>query len=166
MDLEQLQRLVDRQSAALVLFASQWTDAPDDCVQEALVRLIRQDPPPRDPAAWLYRVVRNEAFNQARRQGRRRRREAFVARPESQPLAGSPVGLVDAQEAAAALDELDEPLRAVIVARIWGGLTFEQLGEALDVSTATALRRYTEGLSRLRERLQLPCPKNPSSRSN
>ena len=41
-DAELLGRLLDEHGAALALYASQWTDAADDCVQEALVELARQ----------------------------------------------------------------------------------------------------------------------------
>ena len=40
-DAEQLGRLLDEHGAALALYATQWTDSPDDCVQEALVELAR-----------------------------------------------------------------------------------------------------------------------------
>ena len=35
-DAEQLGRLLDELAPALALYAAQWTDAADDCVQEAL----------------------------------------------------------------------------------------------------------------------------------
>ncbi len=41
-DAELLGRLLDEHGAALALYASQWTDSADDCVQEALVELARQ----------------------------------------------------------------------------------------------------------------------------
>jgi len=45
----------------------------------------------------------------------------------------------------------------VIVARIWGGLNFEQISEVVGASISTAHRRYEAGLKSLRERLKLPC---------
>ena len=41
-DAEQLGRLLDEHGSALALYAAQWTDAADDCVQEALVELAKQ----------------------------------------------------------------------------------------------------------------------------
>jgi len=55
------------------------------------------------------------------------------------------------------LQSLDEGLREVIVARIWGGLNFEQISEVVGASISTAHRRYEAGLKSLRERLKLPC---------
>ncbi len=68
-DAEQLGRLLDEHGAALALYASQWTDSADDCVQEALVELARQRQAPDHIVAWLYRVVKNRALNAARGRG-------------------------------------------------------------------------------------------------
>ena len=46
---ELLGRLLDEQGGSLALYASQWTDAADDCVQEALIELARQRPVPIQP---------------------------------------------------------------------------------------------------------------------
>src|SRR5436190_7938629 len=80
MDPEVLARLIDRHAAALVLYARQWCAAAEDVVQEALVKLAGQRPPPRNVAGWLYRVVRNGAISAARAESRRRRHEAQAAR--------------------------------------------------------------------------------------
>src|SRR5262245_46213622 len=72
---ELLGRLLDEQGGALVLFAAQWTDAPDDCVQEALIELARQRLAPDSPVAWLFRVVKNRALSRARSARRRQRHE-------------------------------------------------------------------------------------------
>jgi Sigma-70, region 4 len=55
------------------------------------------------------------------------------------------------------LGQLEE--REVIVAHIWGGLTFEQIGEIAGCSASTAHRQYTAGLTTIRERLGVtePC---------
>ena len=63
---ELLGQLLDRHGRALVLFARQWTSSPEDVVQEAFVQLSRQTEAPRDPASWLYRVVRNGAISARR----------------------------------------------------------------------------------------------------
>ena len=75
-DAEQLGRLLDEHGAALALYAAQWTDAADDCVQEALVELARQRQSPEHVVAWLYRVVKHRALNAARGDRRRRERES------------------------------------------------------------------------------------------
>jgi DNA-directed RNA polymerase specialized sigma24 family protein len=53
--------------------------------------------------------------------------------------------------------------RETLVAHLWGGLTFEQIGELTGVSSSTAHRRYLAGLSALRERLRVTCPNDPKN---
>ncbi len=157
---ELLGQLLDRYAAALVLFARQWCNAPEDAVQEAFVQLARQPEIPRDPAAWLYRVVRNGAISAGRSEARRRKHESHAAEfrgwfesQESEEF--------DANRAAAELAELPTEEREVIVAHIWGGLTFSQIAELVDSSASTVFRRYQSGLAALRNILSEPgetCP--------
>ena len=49
-------RLIDTHAASLVLYARQWSGTPEDVVQEAFLKLVRQRRPPDDAVAWLYRV--------------------------------------------------------------------------------------------------------------
>ena len=61
-----------------------------------------------------------------------------------------------------ALEGLPLAEREVVVARIWGGLSFEEIAGLTGALTSTVHRRYQAGLAALRERLGLPCPeKNP-----
>ena len=159
MDPEHLGFLIDRHSAALVLFARQWCAAPEDVVQEAFIKLIRQTPPPRQPAAWLFATVRNGAISQGRSERRRLNHENRAAEraPGWFTPSDDPAGL-DAAVAAGALAQLPIEQRESIVAHLWGGLTFEQIAEISGGSTATVWRRYTAGLTALRERMGVPCP--------
>jgi RNA polymerase sigma-70 factor (ECF subfamily) len=154
-------RLIDSHAAALVLYARQWCAEPEDVVQEALIKLVRQKPPPADAAAWLYRVVRNGAMDVAKMARRRQRREAVAARPVRWFIEPEIDGL-DAETAVAALGRLALEQREVIVARHWGGLSFEQISEAVGCSASTAFRRYGAGVEELRKQLGVKCP-NPSS---
>lgn len=152
--------LLDEHSAALELFASQWTDAPEDCVQLAIFELTKQPAPPRNSAAWLFHVVRQRAISANRSAVRRRRHEAFAARLV-RVATDHHETLFDAEELAIALDLLDDEIREVVVARVWGGLRFVEIAEMLNTSTATAFRRFEAGLKTLRERLERLCEKTP-----
>ncbi|MEX2173393.1 MAG: sigma-70 family RNA polymerase sigma factor [Pirellulaceae bacterium] len=165
---ELLGRLLDEQGGALALYAAQWTDQPDDCVQEALIELAGQRPVPDSPVAWLYRVVRNRAISRARSARRRERHESLAWRLEHRESETPAEMSVEPQQLAAALESLAADLREVVVARTWGGLGFEQIAELAGCSTSTAHRRYAAGLAALRERLMAPCQENtkPSSRKN
>jgi RNA polymerase sigma factor (sigma-70 family) len=158
---ERLGQLLDEHAAALVLYARQWCAVAEDVVQEAFVKLAAQRTDPDNPVAWLYRVVRNGALGAARAERRRRRHEAFAAaRVPSWFVPAEGLGL-DAATVTAALQELPIEQREVIVAHLWGGLTFEQIGEVIGTSSSTAHRRYLTALAVLRERLRVPCPNNP-----
>ena len=148
---ELLGRLFDEHSRALVLYARQWCDGPEDVVQEAFVKLARQQSAPGRVVPWLYRVVRNAAISSWRTARRRRRRETLASPREA--WFASADERIDAESATRALAELDDEGREVIVARLWGGLTFEEIAQIQDCSVTTAHRRYQTGLARLQERL-------------
>ena len=142
-------RLIDAHAAALVLYARQWCGAPEDVVQEAFVKLVRQRRPPEDAVAWLYRVVRNGALDAAKMARRRQRRESAAARPVRWFVEPEVDGL-DAETAVAALEKLTPERREIIVAHYWGGLSFEQIAAVAGCSASTAFRRYSAGVEDLR----------------
>jgi RNA polymerase sigma factor (sigma-70 family) len=150
-------RLLDRHAAPLILYARQWCDAPEDAVQEAFLKLVAQRNPPRSIVPWLYRVVRNAALDLAKSVRRRQRREMSAAQ-EVRWFVEPEVDGLDAAAAIAALQQLAEEEREVIVARLWGGLSFEEIAVVADCSTSTAFRRYNAGLDALRRKLGVSCP--------
>lgn len=152
MSARRLARLIDAHSAALALFARQWCGSPDDAVQDAFCKLATADPWPDDPAAWLFRVVKNAALDIGKAERRRKRREGAVARPERW-FHESAIDGLDAATAVAALGELPDDQREVIVLRLWSELTLEQIAAACGCSVSTAFRRYEAGVAALRERL-------------
>ena len=156
---DSLGRLFDDHAGALVLFARRWCDAPDDIVQDAFVALARQKAVPDRAVPWLYRVVRNGAISAARQTGRRRRREERAAGVEavpSDPTFASTDDEIDARRASQLLADLDGETHEVIVARLWGGLTFEEIARLQGCSLSTTYRRYQTGLAQLQKRLESP----------
>ncbi len=113
--------------------------------------------------AWLYRVVRNGALAAARAERRRRRHETTAARRMSSWFLPTDAARLDGEAATTALQGLPIEQRETLVAHLWGGLTFEQIGALTGVSSSTAHRRYLAGLHALRERLHVPCPKDPKT---
>ena len=156
----QLGDLIDRLGPALVLYARQWTAAPEDVVQDAFLKLVEVRRPPDDPAAWLFTVVRNRAMDLIKADRRRAKREQ-VARLDRWFVEPEIDGL-DAERAVAALERLPAELREVIVARLWGGLTFDQIAAVSGGSASSAFRRYEAGIAALRETLGVPCPTDPT----
>jgi RNA polymerase sigma-70 factor (ECF subfamily) len=158
---EILSRLFDEHASALVLYARQWCEAADDVVQEAFLSLARQRTAPDRVVPWLYRVVRNAALAAARGERRRRRREERASGGESWFATAD--DRIDARLAQTLLSELQPEIREVIVARLWGGLTFEEIARVQGCSLTTAHRRYQAGLARLHERLERPWTHRPHS---
>jgi RNA polymerase sigma-70 factor (ECF subfamily) len=150
-------RLVDSHGPALILYARQWCAAPEDAVQEAFLKLVALRRPPHEVVPWLYRVVRNAALDAGKAARRRQRREEAVGRTIRWFIEPEVDGL-DAASAVAALQRLPDEEREVIVARLWGGLSFEQIAEVVGCSASTAFRRYSAGLDALRKQLGVPCP--------
>lgn len=113
-------------------------------------------PAPPNPAAWLYRAVRNGALTAARAIRRRRRREARSAEARGPWFESPEDGRLDAAAATEALAELPPDRREIVIARIWGGLSFAEIGGLIGLSDSAAHRRYKEALRILRGRLGGP----------
>jgi len=158
MTVRRLADLIDAHAAALVLFARQWCTSPEDVVQDSFCKLTSVAAFPVDAVAWLYRVVRHAAIDAGKAESRRQRREEAAARPVRW-FDESPGNSIDADQAVAALESLPVEEREVIVSRLWGGLTLDEIARVVGCSVSTAHRRFEAGVQRLRERLDAPCPK-------
>ena len=148
---------LDHHGPTLVLLARQWlasrADA-EDVVQEAFVRFWRSRQRAVDPAAYLYACVKHCALEWQRSRSRQSRREGAAARPEAESWFAGPLEQDERRAAiAAALRTLPENQREVLVMKIWGGLSFPQIAEALQVPANTAASRYRYALAKLREQL-------------
>jgi RNA polymerase sigma-70 factor (ECF subfamily) len=159
--LPMVQTLLETQAAALALFARTWCDTPEDVVQDSLLKLARQSPLPEQPIAWMYQAVRRRAITVGRAESRRRKRETATAHSTDWFLSSLDDAL-DARTAADALHDLPAELREVVVARLWGQLSFQEIADLVGCSSSAAHRRYVSGLTALRQRLGIPCP-NPNS---
>ena len=152
--------MFDRHAAALALYASQWTTTADDCVQEALVELARQPAAPDNPAAWLYRVVRNRALNASRASRRRATHEQTAAEVRSARRSSEtdPAAAAGLNDSLAALDVAD---REIVVLRIWGGLSWQEIADLVGGSKSSAQRNYVQALEQLRQHWEpRSCPMN------
>ncbi len=148
-----LRALVDRLGPALVLYARQLCDCPEDIVQDALMKLAKQTPWPDNPPAWLYRVVRNGAISANRSRQRRRRHEQTVAQMRQSWFVSDNGTAHDAALATDALAAMPADQREVVVARLWGQLTYQQIADLTGSSVSAVHRRYHHAIEHLRERL-------------
>jgi len=145
-----------RHAPALLLFARQQArceaDA-QDLVQEAVVESWRrqsQGAPP--PLGCVYATIRHRAIDLARREERRADRE--VAAQRDGPQCWFDCG-VDERERnlliQKAMSHLPDIYRDVLTLKVWGGLTFGEIAQALEIPANTAASRYRYGLMELRK---------------
>ena len=149
---------LDRHGPALLLFARQWSatraDA-EDALQNGFLRFWKTADQARDPLPYLYACVRSAAMDIGRSQRRRDVREA-ASHYRSVESSAFQQSLDRAERQAlieAALNQLPGDQREVVVMKIWGGLTFAQIGAALNVPLNTAASRYRYALARLANEL-------------
>jgi RNA polymerase sigma-70 factor (ECF subfamily) len=146
-------QVLELHGAALLLFARQWTSGradAEDAVQDGFVRFWKTRSRARDELAYLYACVRSAAMDQGR--GRRRRAAHERAAPQRDDASAFELELEHAERTMlieAALNQLPGDQREVVVMKIWGALTFAQIGEALGIPLNTAASRYRYALSRL-----------------
>lgn len=153
-DSTQLETLLGEHSAALQLYARQWSDSPEDCVQHAFIKLATAESIPTNPVAWLFRVTRNFALTQQKIHYRRTAREKQAAIPELM-FKSNLNNEIESTELTLAMENLDPKIREVVMAKIWGGLTFEEIAELIDSSSSSAHRNYITGLNEMRTSLGL-----------
>jgi RNA polymerase sigma factor (sigma-70 family) len=169
---ELLGRLLDEHGSALALYAAHWTEAADDCVQEALVELARQATAPQNLRAWLFRVVKHRALNSARSARRRHQRESQAVAERNDILRMKSASSANTHylslHVTDALERLEAGERELVVMRVWGGLSYEEIAATLAISTSSAHRQYQRALEKLRHVLEPPCStsKNPPSSSS
>jgi RNA polymerase sigma-70 factor (ECF subfamily) len=156
---EELGRLYREHAPALRLYVRQWPVGDEDLVQEAFVKLAQQSPAPEQVLPWLYRVVRNGALAAGRSEARRRRRQDRIS--GSELWFPTTDDQLDGREATRLLAELPLDQREVIVARIWGNLTFEEVAGLVGCSLPAAHRRYQAALTALRERFNYQWTSTP-----
>jgi RNA polymerase sigma-70 factor (ECF subfamily) len=69
-------------------------------------------------------------------------------------------------ELAAAIEMLIPDHREVLVARVWGGLGFEEIAELIGAATSSAHRRYEAALANLRQILGVASQRRAAGRHN
>ncbi len=150
---EDVRRLYDQHGPALVAYARGFVPdaaAAEDVVHQVFLRLLSTElTMPDVPVAYVYRAVRNAALN-ARRSSLR------LAELDPQSSVFRHRG--GNQEAALALEralaELPEEQREVVVMRVWGGLTLEEIAATSGAPLNTVASRYRYALEKLREKLR------------
>jgi RNA polymerase sigma factor (sigma-70 family) len=132
----------------------------DDIVAETFHVAWRrqQDLPEGFERAWLIGIARNVARNSARAERRRRSmiRSVIAVRPPlSTGLAAGAVEPDDVDALKAALAQLSNEDREILLLHIWEGLQGDELGVALGISKGTAAVRLHRARTRLKQQMDL-----------
>jgi RNA polymerase sigma-70 factor, ECF subfamily len=131
------------------------TDA-DDLAAEVFARALRAYPryEPRcaTPAAWLFRIARNAAFDHQRQTGQRQRAERAAA--ETWKELEDPCQRAELRfsykELRYAIARLPQRQREVISLRLEGGQSYREIGQQLGCSDDAAKMLYHRSLRALR----------------
>lgn len=111
--------------------------------------------PPDLPLA--YSVLRFVAMDHVKKEVRKKRKEEAVIYLHEQEDYWLDTNTENEDEAILlrqAVETLGEKLREVVILKIWGGLTFSQIGEAMTISPNTAASRYRYALEQLERKLE------------
>jgi len=152
---DDIEMLWERYSGALALYARRWCRFPEDPVQEAFIDMIRYPKPIHDPVAWLFTTVRRRAISVARSERRRREHHDRAARTRPAWFVESKSTEIDSALLEEQLTQLDPVDRDILIARIWGGCTYDQISNIVGISRSSVHRRYERTLKKLAKRLTL-----------
>src|SRR5262245_976269 len=157
-----LERLYDDHAQSLFAYLLNLTrNEADthDVLQELFLKLANRPESlngVRDERAFFLRLAHNLAIDLMRRRATREKNYATLASESAVLFA--PTSESDEQafheRLSAALAELPPDQRAVVHLKLWEGLTFDAIAEALEIPPNTAASRYRYGIDKLRERLR------------
>lgn len=150
-------RWLDSHGPSLLLLARQYgcgADEAEDAVQGGFIRFWQKRETALDPVAFLFGCVKHSALELLRSERRLKARENVIANARVQHE--QPTFVVQAEtserhaELERGLSSLPVEQREVVTLKIWGGLTFSQIGQVLQISQDTAASRYRYALQALR----------------
>ena len=158
----ELERLYDAHAEALFSFLlSLLRDEADtrDALQEVFSRLAKWPDSlndVRNERGFLLRLSHNLAIDMIRRRSARERAHHALADQVTELFAQTldPDEATFRRDLANALSELPTDQRVVVHLKLWEGLTFDSIAEALEIPMNTAASRYRYGLDKLQARLR------------
>ncbi len=142
----------------LLLCARQWTNSyadAEDVLQEAFVRYWKhQRHLEGSPDALIITSIRRAAIDLGRSRARRINRETQSYELEDKTVAFEVSADDEAKLLEDALQKLPDEQREVVVMKIWGELTFDQIAKELEIPQNTAASRYRYALEGLKKHLK------------
>ena len=154
-ELEMVYRQHRQALFSLALTITGCSGLAEDAVHEAFVRLCgRREKPAGSLVAYVFAAVRNAAVDCRRREKREQEvTETLFAEARSEEKSQSAMN-DNAMRLRREIESLDKDTREIIVMKIFGELTFEEIGSVLTIPAATIATRYRRALTTLEERLR------------
>jgi RNA polymerase sigma-70 factor, ECF subfamily len=152
-DRNEVRELYELHGRALLAYACAFLHDPseaEDVLHQVFLQLLRDGRTEIESPGYLFRAVRNRVLNHLR--GRSREVALGDAPDERAQWLESPSNSTETALALqSALGTLPGEQREVIVLRVWGQMTFEEVAAVVGVSPNTAASRYRYGLAKLNE---------------
>jgi RNA polymerase sigma-70 factor (ECF subfamily) len=148
---DEIGRLYQQHGRGLIAYACSFVRdfaSGEDVVHQVFERLLRGHITIQgSPVSYLYTAVRNAALNHQRNNSR-------DVELGNVWLEGPPGMKEVAVILQSVLLELPPEQREVVILRIWGQMTFDEIGTTVGVPVKTAESRYRYGLQKLREAMR------------
>ncbi len=168
-DREAFRLFYDRHAGRLLAYIrmlAREREAAEDLAQEVLLSVWRKAPSYRpdrgDVPAWLYTIARNKLVDLWRRRSARADEDGAVDLTRFESDEPGADGRVAALSVRQALGALKAEQRQALELAYFGGLTYEETAERLDLPLGTLKSRIRAGLAILRDVLTEPGPAVPA----
>lgn len=138
-------------------------DQADEVAQEVLLEVWRLAPT-HDPArgscrTWVATIAHRRAVDRVRSEqaerDRRARDGSRTGAPDPDPTARPATEAAERDQVVAALDQLTEVQRRTIELAYYGGYTYAQVADILELPLGTVKTRIRDGMIRLRDALEV-----------
>ena len=105
---------------------------------------------PDNTAAWLFQTAKRTAIDESRKVFRFRRFCRRYQEDVDTLFEESPETVVYGREISERLKTLPEEARQIVLLRIWGNLSFEEIATVVGIPKTSVFREYTRALEVLR----------------
>lgn len=151
---EELYRRTDRAVFAFALSILRDRQDAEDVMQETYLRIRTHAGayrPGGNPMAWVLTIAKNLSLMRLRGAGRLIPVENL---PEEDAAPGPETSVQDRMVLSAALAELEDPQRQIVLLHAVTGLKHREIAALLDLPLNSVLSQYTRGLKKLKRYLE------------
>ena len=152
---DEIEQLYREHGPALLAYATTIVESrssAQDVLHQVFLKLLSgKVQMPDDPKPYLFRAVRNASLNY------RRGTKRDTPYEDVEVKFVGPFGKAEsAADLSRALADLPVEQRQIVILKIWGQLTLQEVADLLEIPANTAASRYRYALEKLRERMGVP----------